>query len=429
MAESEHGGPPGGPTGNAVPAPGPPAQSQQPTANEGSGRAPGGVTAPPTPRPRHRRHPPGPAGPGAGAGHPPDGTGRPAVVRCRPDPDGRPADRASPRCGPQRLGPPGRRPRPGPSGIRRRTRQRDDGHPAPTGRRPHGRGAGRRSGRSPRRRLGGGGRRRRRPVGPEPPARRARPPGQVGRPLPGMRPRAAARHPDRRCWRAARWSSTTSHGPPTTPTRSTATSTGAGCRTSCRGWRRPSSTSASRRTPCCTGATSTTTSTTWRAGRPPAQRRIEDVLRPGQTILCQVTKNPIGAKGRPPDPGGVPPGPLRGARAQQHRLRHLQAPGRQRAPAPAPHHRRRAAARPRPHRAHGGRGRLGRGAPARRADPARPVAGHRGGVPRLGDPGPPLPRARPGGADPARGAQQRIPRRGHRRPGPLRAGPRPTWPT
>jgi ribonuclease E len=28
-----------------------------------------------------------------------------------------------------------------------------------------------------------------------------------------------------------------------------------------------------------------------------AQPRIEDVLRPGQTILCQVTKNPIGAKG------------------------------------------------------------------------------------------------------------------------------------
>ncbi|MGH9090931.1 MAG: Rne/Rng family ribonuclease [Acidimicrobiales bacterium] len=28
-----------------------------------------------------------------------------------------------------------------------------------------------------------------------------------------------------------------------------------------------------------------------------AQPRIEDVLRPGQTIVCQVTKNPIGAKG------------------------------------------------------------------------------------------------------------------------------------
>ena len=33
------------------------------------------------------------------------------------------------------------------------------------------------------------------------------------------------------------------------------------------------------------------------AGSAKDQPRIEDVLRPGQTILCQVTKNPIGAKG------------------------------------------------------------------------------------------------------------------------------------
>ena len=32
-------------------------------------------------------------------------------------------------------------------------------------------------------------------------------------------------------------------------------------------------------------------------GSAPAKPRIEDVLRPGQMILCQVTKNPIGAKG------------------------------------------------------------------------------------------------------------------------------------
>ncbi len=32
-------------------------------------------------------------------------------------------------------------------------------------------------------------------------------------------------------------------------------------------------------------------------GTSQAQPRIEDVLKPGQTILCQVTKNPIGAKG------------------------------------------------------------------------------------------------------------------------------------
>jgi ribonuclease E len=33
------------------------------------------------------------------------------------------------------------------------------------------------------------------------------------------------------------------------------------------------------------------------AGDSSSQPRIEEVLRPGQTILCQVTKNPIGAKG------------------------------------------------------------------------------------------------------------------------------------
>src|SRR3984957_3013435 len=33
------------------------------------------------------------------------------------------------------------------------------------------------------------------------------------------------------------------------------------------------------------------------AGAAAAQPRIEDVLKAGQTILCQVTKNPIGAKG------------------------------------------------------------------------------------------------------------------------------------
>ena len=94
----------------------------------------------------------------------------------------------------------------------------------------------------------------------------------------------------------APWSSTTCRGRPTTPPRSTGTSTGAGCRTCSRAWRRPSSTSGSRRTPCSTGATCATTRTTSRAG-PSSQPRIEDVLKAGQTILCQVTKNPIGAKG------------------------------------------------------------------------------------------------------------------------------------
>ena len=70
------------------------------------------------------------------------------------------------------------------------------------------------------------------------------------------------RSPRSPCSRAGPWSSTTSPGPPTTPPRSTATSTGAGCRTCCRAWRRRSSTSASPRTPCSTGATSATTATT-----------------------------------------------------------------------------------------------------------------------------------------------------------------------
>src|SRR5437016_11034165 len=32
-------------------------------------------------------------------------------------------------------------------------------------------------------------------------------------------------------------------------------------------------------------------------GSRPSGTRIEDLLRPGQTIVCQVTKNPIGTKG------------------------------------------------------------------------------------------------------------------------------------
>ena len=53
-----------------------------------------------------------------------------------------------------------------------------------------------------------------------------------------------------------------------------------------------------RRTPCSTGATSTSTPTTSR--RPKGKQsnlRIEQMLKAKQTIICQVTKNPIGAKG------------------------------------------------------------------------------------------------------------------------------------
>ena len=66
-----------------------------------------------------------------------------------------------------------------------------------------------------------------------------------------------------------------------------------------------------------------------------ANLRIEQILKPKQTIICQVTKNPIAPQGRPPHPGGVAARPVRGAHPQQHDLRHLQAPARRRAQAPA----------------------------------------------------------------------------------------------
>ena len=89
-----------------------------------------------------------------------------------------------------------------------------------------------------------------------------------------------------------------------------------------------------------------------------AQGRADDPV-PGH-------QEPDRGQGGPADPGGLAARALRRPRAQLERLRHLQAPGRQRAPAPAPHHRRGEAGRPRPDRAHGGRGGLGRRAPARR---------------------------------------------------------------
>ena len=66
-----------------------------------------------------------------------------------------------------------------------------------------------------------------------------------------------------------------------------------------RAWRRRSSTSARRRTPCSTGATSSTTPRTSRPARRSAAGRCASsrCCEPGQTILCQVTKNPIGTKG------------------------------------------------------------------------------------------------------------------------------------
>ena len=108
-----------------------------------------------------------------------------------------------------------------------------------------------------------------------------------------------------------------------------------------------------------------------RAHRAPPARRPDDPL-PGH-------QEPDRHQGRPPHPGGVAAGPLRGPHPQQHHLRHLQAPPRRGAQAPAPDPRRGQARQPRPDRAHRGRGRHGRGAAARRAAAAAPV-----GVDRVG---------------------------------------------
>ena len=73
-----------------------------------------------------------------------------------------------------------------------------------------------------------------------------------------------------------------------------------------------------------------------RSGQP----RIEQLLRPGQTILCQVTKNPIGAKGARLTQEVSLPGRFVVLVPNSHRLRHLQAARRQRAQASAPDRRR-----------------------------------------------------------------------------------------
>ena len=100
-----------------------------------------------------------------------------------------------------------------------------------------------------------------------------------------------------------------------------------------RAWRRRSSTSARRRTPCSTGATSSyDPEDIVEKGSTP---RIEQMLKARQTILCQVTKNPIAHKGARLTQEVSLPGPLRRADPEQHDLRHLQAPARQRAQAPA----------------------------------------------------------------------------------------------
>ncbi len=144
--------------------------------------------------------------------------------------------------------------------------------------------------------------RRRRPRGP--PGPRAQ--GPAGRALPHVRPRRPEGHPDRRArgpqpHRALRL-------PPVRRRRADPRQhlPRPGAERAARAWRRPSSTSAPRRTRCSTGATCTSTPTTWRAPKgktqqPPhradAQGQADDHL-PGH-------QEPDRRQGRPPHPGGV----------------------------------------------------------------------------------------------------------------------------
>ena len=82
-----------------------------------------------------------------------------------------------------------------------------------------------------------------------------------------------------------------------------------GAERAARAWRPRSSTSARRRTACCTAATSRSTRPTSRAASKPTHRAR--AASNGQSIIVQVTKNPIGAQGRAPHPGGEPRRPLR----------------------------------------------------------------------------------------------------------------------
>ena len=121
-------------------------------------------------------------------------------------------------------------------------------------------------------------------------------------------------HPDRRARGPQPRSSTTCRRRPTTSPRSTATSTSAGSRTCCPAWRRPSSTSARPRTPCSTAATSHYDRDDVEER---AQPRIEQLLKTGQTIMLPGHQEPDRHQGRPPHPGGVAAGPLRGPDPEQ----------------------------------------------------------------------------------------------------------------
>ena len=176
------------------------------------------------------------------------------------------------------------------------------------------------------------------------------------------------------CSRGGRWSSTTCRGRPTTPTRSTATSTGAGSRTCCPGMEAAFvDIGIPKNAVLYRGDVRYDRDDVEGGGGSGVPAPDRGRAAAGADHPVPGDQEPDRGQGGPPHPGGLAARALRRAGAQLERLRDLQAPGRQRAAPAAPDRRRRAAGRPRPDRAHRGRGGpAGRAAPRRRP-PARAV--------------------------------------------------------
>ena len=77
-------------------------------------------------------------------------------------------------------------------------------------------------------------------------------------------------------------------------------------------------------------------------GVPKRKRQIADLLKRGDEVLVQATKDPMGTKGVRLDHAALPGGALRGVRAVRRGRGRVEAPARRRAH-PAPLHLRRAA--------------------------------------------------------------------------------------
>ena len=112
------------------------------------------------------------------------------------------------------------------------------------------------------------------------------------------------------------------------------------------------------------------------AGLEGQPRRIEHALKSGESVLVQVTKDPIGHKGARLTVADLAAGPLPGVRAGRLDDRHLPQAARHRARAAQEDPPRGRARRLRRHRAHRRRGRQRGGAGARRLAAVRAVGGH-----------------------------------------------------